>query len=105
MVEEDSNTIAYRPMHADHFRKAPMLDPRGMSVMAWDAGGHDKAKGEGGRATNPVIAIGVLIEKVHLKFDLVHKGCIFIFFPWAIGVLYVLKVQLQGILELVDDLL
>ncbi len=80
-------------MNANDLREGPYLEPFGVDVMGFDAGGHDEAEGEGGDATDLTITLGCALEQLGLLFYLGHV------------ILDGRDVRLQGVLELVDDLL
>jgi len=93
-------------VNANDLREGPYLEPFGVDVMGFDAGGHDEAEGEGGDATDLTITLGCALEQLGLLFYLGHVIRILDLEVFDLGwVLDGRDVRLQGVLELVDDLL
>jgi hypothetical protein len=106
MAHKIFDQFTYRPVHVDHLGEHPQLKPGSVRVVAGDPGCHHQAKGKRGEAADISIPVRVLLELVGLFFDLVRKSWIFVLVVllWR-GVLLVNQIQLEGVFQLVYDLL
>ena len=96
----------YGAMDIDHVAEGAELEPLRVGVVARNARGHDEAEGEGRETAYLAIAVCVLLEMIGLGFDLGHETGILDLEVFLLGLFGgVVKVGLEGVFELVDDLL
>jgi hypothetical protein len=107
-LRDGFNPYAYRAVHIDHFGEDPQPKPRGVGIVAWDSGRHHEAQGKGRQAADAAIRLRILFELVGLVVHFPHKIFILVldvFLSETVTVFVAHKVTLEGIFELIHDLL